>query len=120
MKLQIMDESNSFDVKKTLKVSGVSKLLRNQLRKPFEKKGNSTRFHKEVNRLYVCPQGQDTFNAHLSLSDTLPIDSPSFLFFTPFCPVSDCFVLFLVLCYAIRFTFICLHFVFMIGFYFVT
>ena len=26
-----------------------------------------------------------TFNAHLSLSDTLSIDSPSFLFFTPFC-----------------------------------
>ena len=26
-----------------------------------------------------------TFNARLSLSDTLPIDSPSFQFFTPFC-----------------------------------
>ena len=50
-----------------------------------------------------------TFNAHLSLSDTLPIDSPSFLFFTPFCPVSHCLVLY----YAIRFTFLCLHFVLM-------
>ena len=28
-----------------------------------------------------------TFNAHLSLSDTLALVSPSFLFFTPFCPV---------------------------------
>ena len=49
-----------------------------------------------------------TFNAHLSLSDTLPIDSSSFLFL-PFCPVSHCLVLF----YAIRFTFLCLHFVLM-------
>ena len=31
-----------------------------------------------------------TFNPHLSLSDTLAIDSPSFLFFTPFSPVSHC------------------------------
>ena len=50
-----------------------------------------------------------TFNAHLSLSDTLPTDSPQFLFFTPFCPVSHCLVLY----YAIRFTFLCLHFVLM-------
>ena len=51
-----------------------------------------------------------TFDAHLSLSDTLPIDSPSFLFFfIPFCPVSHCLVLY----YAIRFTFLCLHFVLM-------
>ena len=51
-----------------------------------------------------------TFNAHLSLSDTLAIDSPSFLFFTPFCPVSShCLVLYFV----IRFTFLCLHFVLM-------
>ena len=50
-----------------------------------------------------------TFNAHLSLSHTLPIDSPSFLFFTQFCPVSHCLVLY----YAIRFTFLCLHFVLM-------
>ena len=43
-----------------------------------------------------------TFNAHLSLSDTLPIDSPSFLVFIPFCLVSHCLVLY----YAIRFTFL--------------
>ena len=43
-----------------------------------------------------------TFNAHLSLSDTFPIDSSSFLFFTPFCPVSHCLVLY----HAIRFTFV--------------
>ena len=56
-----------------------------------------------------------TFNAHLSLSDTLPIDSPSFLFFTPFCPVylSHCLVLY----FAIRFTFLCLHFVLMKSFW---
>ena len=50
-----------------------------------------------------------TFNAHLSLSDTLRIDSPSFLFFTPFFPVSHCLVLY----YAIRFTFLYLHLVLM-------
>ena len=50
-----------------------------------------------------------TFNAHLSLSDTLAFDSPSFLFFIPFCPVSHCLVLY----FAIRFTFLCLHFVLM-------
>ena len=48
-----------------------------------------------------------SFQFHLSLYDTLPIDIPSFLFFTPFCPVSHCLVLY----YAIRFTFLCLHFV---------
>ena len=45
----------------------------------------------------------------ISLSNTLPIDSPSFLFFTPFCPGSHCLVLY----YAIRLTFLCLHFVLM-------
>ena len=32
------------------------------------------------------------FNAHLSLSDTFAIVSPSFLFFTPFCPVPHCLI----------------------------
>ena len=50
-----------------------------------------------------------TFNAHLSLSDTFAIVSPSFLFFTPFCPVPHC----LVSNFAIWFTFLCLHFVLM-------
>ena len=50
-----------------------------------------------------------TFNAHLSLSDTFAIVSPSFLFFTPFCPVPHCLVLY----FAIWFTFLCLHFVLM-------
>ena len=64
-----------------------------------------------------------TFNAHLLCLKHSLIDSPLFLFFTPFCSVylSLCLVLY----YAIRFTFLCLHFVFMksiylIGFYFVT
>ena len=35
-----------------------------------------------------------TFNAHLSLSDTFAIVSPSFLFFTPFCSVPHCLVLY--------------------------
>ena len=52
-----------------------------------------------------------TFNAHLLCLTHSLIDSPSFLFFTPFCSVY--FSLCLVLYYAIRFkfTFICLHFV---------
>ena len=50
-----------------------------------------------------------TFNAHLSLSNTLPFHGPLFLFFTPFRPVSHCLVLY----YAIWFTFLCLHFVLM-------
>ena len=50
-----------------------------------------------------------TFNAHLSLSDTFAIGNPSFWFFTPFCPASHCLVLY----FAIRFTFLCLHFVLM-------
>ena len=50
-----------------------------------------------------------TFNAHLLCLTHSLIDSPSFLFFTPFCSVylSLCLVLY----YAIRFTFLCLHFV---------
>ena len=35
-----------------------------------------------------------TFNAHLSLSDTFAIVSSSFLFFTPFCSVPHCLVLY--------------------------
>ena len=35
-----------------------------------------------------------TFNAHLSLSDTFAIVSPSSLFFIPFCPVPHCLVLY--------------------------
>ena len=44
-----------------------------------------------------------TFNAHLSLSGTLPIDSPSFLFFTPFCPVSHCLCLIIIMQYDLHF-----------------
>ena len=52
-----------------------------------------------------------TFNAHLLCLTYSLIDSPSFLFFSPFCSVylSLCLVLY----YAIRFTFLCLHFVLM-------
>ena len=52
-----------------------------------------------------------TFNAHLLCLTHSLIDSPSFLFFTPFCSVylSLCLVLY----YATRFTFLCLHFVLM-------
>ena len=50
-----------------------------------------------------------TFNAHLSLSDTLALVSPSFLFFTPFCPVPHCLLLY----FAIWFTFLCFYFVLM-------
>ena len=52
-----------------------------------------------------------TFNAHLLCLTHSLVDSPSFLFFTPFCSVYLSFCL--VLYYAIRFTFLCLHFVLM-------
>ena len=52
-----------------------------------------------------------TFNAHLPCLTLSLIDSPSFLFFTPFC--SAYLSLCLVLYYVIRFTFLCLHFVLM-------
>ena len=52
----------------------------------------------------------NVINAHLSLSYTLPIDSPLILFFfIPFCPVSR----WLVFYYPIQFTLLCLHFVLM-------
>ena len=55
-----MDESQTgFNINKTLKVTGVSKLLLDQLIKEFQSKGNSTGFHDDVNKLYVCPQGHD-------------------------------------------------------------
>ena len=52
-----------------------------------------------------------TFNAHLLCLTHSLIDSPSFLYFTPFCSVylSLCLVLYC----AIRFTFLCLHSVLM-------
>ena len=48
-----------FDVKKTLKVSGVSQLLRDQIEQGFQKFGNTARYTDDVNKLYVCPDGQD-------------------------------------------------------------
>ena len=50
-----------------------------------------------------------TFNAQISLSDTFALVSPSFLFFTPFCPVPHCLLLY----FAIWFTFLCFYFVLM-------
>ena len=61
-----------------------------------------------------------TFNAHLSLSDTLSIDSSSFLFF---CPILSCVSLpGIILCntiYISLFT-LCFDEIHLIGFYFVT
>ena len=55
-----MDEGSfNLDINKTLKVSGVSRFLKEQLEKEFQKKSNTTGFHDDVNKLYVCPQGQD-------------------------------------------------------------
>ena len=61
-----------------------------------------------------------TFNAHLSLSDTLPIDSPSFLFFYPI--LSGVSLPGIILCntiYISLFT-LCFDQIHLIGFYFVT
>jgi hypothetical protein len=49
----------SFNEKKTVKVSGVSQLLRDQFEKEFQTKGNSTGYNDEVNKLHVCPNGKD-------------------------------------------------------------
>ena len=60
MELQNVNESQTgLNINKTLKVTGVSKLLRDQLIKEFQRKGNSTGFHNDVNKLYVCQQGND-------------------------------------------------------------
>jgi hypothetical protein len=49
----------SFNEKKTFKVSGVSQLLRDQFEKEFQRKGNSTGYNGDVNKLHVCPNGKD-------------------------------------------------------------
>ena len=51
--------TRSFNEKKTVKVSGVSQLLRDLIEKEFQTKGNSTSYHGDVNKLYVCPNGKD-------------------------------------------------------------
>ena len=56
-KLNIMDEK--FDEKKTIKVSGISQLLREQLTKELQKKKNSIKYKDDVNKLHVCPKGND-------------------------------------------------------------
>ena len=48
-----------FDEKKTIKVSGVSKLLKDQITKEFQSKKNSAEVSGDVTRLYVCPDGKD-------------------------------------------------------------
>ena len=68
-----------------------------------------------------------TFNAHLSLSDTFAIVSPSFLFFTPivsvFYPILSCAslpgIIFCNMIYISLFT-LCFDEIHLIGFYFVT
>ena len=52
-------DADSFNINKTLKVSGVSKLVQDQLTREFQRKGNSTGFYDDANKLYVCPQGHD-------------------------------------------------------------
>jgi hypothetical protein len=50
-------DTTSFDEKRTVKVSGVSQLLRDQIEKEFQRKGNSTGYNDDVNKLLVCPNG---------------------------------------------------------------
>ena len=52
-----MDEK--FDEKKTIKVSGISQLLREQLTKELQKNKNSIKYKDDVNKLHVCPKGKD-------------------------------------------------------------
>ena len=48
-----------FDEKKTIKVSGISQHLQDQLTKEFQKENNSTKYKDDVNKVYVCPGGGD-------------------------------------------------------------
>ena len=48
-----------FDEKKTIKVSGISQHLQDQLTKEFQKESNSTEYMDDVNRVNVCPGGED-------------------------------------------------------------
>ena len=48
-----------FDERKAVKVSGVSQLLRDLIEKEFHTRRNSAKYSDDVNKLYVCPDGQD-------------------------------------------------------------
>ncbi len=48
-----------FDEKKTVKVSGISQLLRDQFTREFQTNKNSTGYDDDVNKLYICPDGED-------------------------------------------------------------
>ena len=52
------DEDKPFDKKKTVRVSGVSHFLLDQITKQFQG-NNSTGYQDDVNRLYICPNGED-------------------------------------------------------------
>ena len=48
-----------FDEEKTVKVSGVSQLLRDLIEKEFQRRRNTAEYNDDVNKVYVCPDGQD-------------------------------------------------------------
>lgn len=52
-----MDEK--FDQRTTIKVSGVSKLLNDQITKIFQSKKNKADISGDVQRVYVCPDAKD-------------------------------------------------------------
>ena len=54
-----MNRRSVFDEKETVKVSGVSQLLRDQIVREFQTKGNSTGYNDDVNKVHVCPNGKD-------------------------------------------------------------
>ncbi|XP_028398975.1 uncharacterized protein LOC114522484 [Dendronephthya gigantea] len=51
--------SMNFDKYATIKISGVSRFLKDQITKKFLSKKNSTGISGDVKRLYVCPGGRD-------------------------------------------------------------
>ncbi|XP_028398979.1 uncharacterized protein LOC114522487 [Dendronephthya gigantea] len=63
-------EDEHFDEKKTVKVSGVSQLLRDLIEKEFQTEGNTAKFSDDVSKLYVCPGGQD--HALVEFSKDIP------------------------------------------------
>ena len=74
--------TRSFDEKKTVKVSGISQLLRDQIVREFQTKGNSIGYNDDVNKLLVGPNGEDYDFRILFESNTEHLNCFGFIFKT--------------------------------------
>ena len=70
-----------FDKNKTLIVSGVSKLLHDEIAKALQQ-ANSTGFRGNVERIFVCPGGKD--HALVEFNENIPGYEILFIFFIDF------------------------------------